>query len=459
MTYASVRSLPEGPLIAFYGDDFTGSSAAMEVLAFAGLSTVLFLGVPTPERLAQFAEMRAIGIAGTARARTPAWMEAQLPDIFRLLSRLNAPILHYKVCSTFDSSPEMGSIGKAAEIGAEIVSPSWIPMLTADPGMGRFQCFGHLFAKAGETGYRLDRHPVMARHPATPMPEADLGRHLALQTAMPVGLVDFTAMKAGRASAALERMVADGAQIVSLDVVDQETLAEAGRLIWSSEDEPIFAVGSQGVGTALVAHWRDAGMMPEVSRSPTSGRSQQIACISGSVSPITQSQIEHALANGFHGIRLDASQVVDDVAWSREVERAVGEGLAALVQGRDPLIYTATGPDDGAVGSMLDAVQTSGLSMETCNDRIGEGLGQALDTIVRAANLSRVVISGGDTSGRAAQQLGIDALTAIAPLDPGAPLCRCYSEYKMIDGLEIALKGGQVGQPDFFTAARNGGRR
>jgi 3-oxoisoapionate kinase len=28
----SPRPLPAGPLIAFYGDDYTGSSAAMEVL-------------------------------------------------------------------------------------------------------------------------------------------------------------------------------------------------------------------------------------------------------------------------------------------------------------------------------------------------------------------------------------------------------------------------------------------
>ena len=33
------RPLPEGPLVAFYGDDYTGSSAAMEALAFAGSSS------------------------------------------------------------------------------------------------------------------------------------------------------------------------------------------------------------------------------------------------------------------------------------------------------------------------------------------------------------------------------------------------------------------------------------
>src|SRR3712207_8495872 len=37
------RSLPDGLLLTFYGDDYTGSSAVMEVMTFAGLPTVLFL--------------------------------------------------------------------------------------------------------------------------------------------------------------------------------------------------------------------------------------------------------------------------------------------------------------------------------------------------------------------------------------------------------------------------------
>ena len=46
--------LPDGLLVAWYGDDFTGSAAVMEVLTFAGLPSVLFLDLPTPEQLARF---------------------------------------------------------------------------------------------------------------------------------------------------------------------------------------------------------------------------------------------------------------------------------------------------------------------------------------------------------------------------------------------------------------------
>ena len=64
-------ALPEGLLVAWYGDDFTGSAAVMEVLTFAGLPSVLFLDLPTPAQLARFARLRGIGIASTARAHGP----------------------------------------------------------------------------------------------------------------------------------------------------------------------------------------------------------------------------------------------------------------------------------------------------------------------------------------------------------------------------------------------------
>ena len=34
------------PLLTFYGDDFTGSTAVMEVLSFAGVPTMLFMEPP-----------------------------------------------------------------------------------------------------------------------------------------------------------------------------------------------------------------------------------------------------------------------------------------------------------------------------------------------------------------------------------------------------------------------------
>jgi uncharacterized protein YgbK (DUF1537 family) len=449
------RALPEGPLVAFYGDDYTGSSAAMEALAFAGVDTVLFLAPPTPERLRIFGTYRAIGIAGVARSRNPDWMEQNLPPVFKLLRSLGAPVVHYKVCSTFDSAPHIGSIGRAIDIASGLFD-GWIPMVIADPGMGRFQSFGHLFALAQGKGYRLDRHPTMSKHPVTPMDESDLCCHLAKQTKQAIGLVEFVAMKRRQADARLADALASGARVVSLDVLDEETLIEAGRLVWERNAAQVFAVGSQGLEAALVAYWHASRLLPKKEPAQPVVGVDRIACVSGSVSPVTASQIAYSVSHGFSGVRIDATKALDEPAWELEIVRASRDALRALSEGSSPMVFTATGPNDPAVTALRRAVATAGVSAEMVNDRIGAGLGRVLDAVVREAKLTRGVISGGDTSSHAASMLGIDALTAIAPMAPGSPLCRAHSIDPDRDGFEIALKGGQVGSDDFFCAVRDG---
>lgn len=186
------KSLPDGPLVTWYGDDFTGAAAVMEVLTFAGLPAVLFLDIPNEKRLNRFAGYRGIGIAGAARSQSPIWMEQNLPPIFAALQRIGAPVSHYKICSTLDSSPTVGSIGKAIELALPVLGGAWHPIIVAAPRIGRYQAFGNLFASAGGLAVRLDRHPTMSRHPVTPMDEADVRLHLGRQTELPIGLIEVT---------------------------------------------------------------------------------------------------------------------------------------------------------------------------------------------------------------------------------------------------------------------------
>lgn len=72
------------------------------------------------------------------------------------------------------------------------------------------------------------------------------------------------------------------------------------------------------------------------------------------------------------------------------------------------------------------------------------------------AGLSRIMVCGGDTSGHAGLQLGIQALTMIRPLAPGGPLCRAWSEDPAMDGIEIVFKGGQAGPEPYFEWVRSG---
>nr|WP_276306264.1 four-carbon acid sugar kinase family protein [Halomarina sp. PSR21] len=193
MTEETNRPTDDDLLLAFYGDDFTGSTDALEGLAANGVRAVLFLDPPTRADLDRFDDLDALGIAGASRSMTPGEMTEELRPAFEALSAFDVPIVHYKVCSTFDSAPDVGSIGRAIDIGQEMFDSPVVPVSQGtEVPHGRYVAFSNLFAvQDGET-YRIDRHPTMRDHPVTPMREGDLRRHLGEQTERDVGHVHVT---------------------------------------------------------------------------------------------------------------------------------------------------------------------------------------------------------------------------------------------------------------------------
>ena len=58
-------------LLAFYGDDFTGSTDALEQLTLAGIRTALFIEPPSAAQLKKFPGLQAVGVAGMTRSLAP----------------------------------------------------------------------------------------------------------------------------------------------------------------------------------------------------------------------------------------------------------------------------------------------------------------------------------------------------------------------------------------------------
>ena len=428
-------------LYAYYGDDFTGSTDVLESLAEGGVEAVLFLVPPTADLLARFPQARAIGLAGDARSRSPGWMDENLPTLFGALHALGAPLVHYKTCSTFDSSPGTGSIGHAMEIGAAAFG-GLVPILVGAPHLGRYVAFGNLFAAAGDGEvHRIDRHPTMSRHPVTPMDEADLRRHLAAQTDMKIGLVGLDRLKAGEGEAAFEGVVASRAAAILFDGVDRDTLRAAGDIVWRRAGDTVrFAVGSSGVTRAMIEAWRESGQVGEALTARIEP-ADRLLVVSGSCSPVTAGQIEWAVANGYAGVKVDVDALLRG---DFTEETIVTDALAAMSDGGSAVIYSATGPLEPGRGA-------SGAAL-------GTALGRIAKAIVAQGAVRRILFAGGDTSSHAVAQLGLFALTWAGATQRGAPLCRAHGDDPAFDGLELVLKGGQMGSPDFFEKVRKGDR-
>jgi uncharacterized protein YgbK (DUF1537 family) len=395
-------------VMCWYGDDFTGSTDALEALA-PHMPSVLFLRQPDEAVFQQFAEYSAFGLAGISRSESPEWMDANLPRAFEWLKSLGAGLCHYKVCSSFDSSPTVGNIGRAMEIGKRVFGGGFVPLVVGAPALRRYTFFGNLFAAAADGKiYRIDRHPSMMNHPVTPMREADLRLHLKEQTDLRVGLADDAEML----------------DAVLIDVMDESSLRRAGQKLWDEYRQP-FVVGSSGVEYALIAHW---GYEKKEAAAPAAV--DRLIVLSGSCSPSTARQIDYAGANGFGLVPIAESE-----------DAAVRAALHVLSNGKRGVV----------VHTPRERIESFGPAERK---RLGERAARILDRLLNESGVRRVVIAGGDTSSHAGQLIGIDALTFVAHLAPGAPLCKAWSRAANRQGLEFVFKGGQCGNDDFFELVR-----
>jgi len=428
------------PRYAWYGDDFTGATDTLATLAEGGQRALLFLGVPDARRLAAAGPLDALGIAGVARALGPAAMRAELEPVAGFFATLGAPLLHYKCCSTFDSAPEVGNLATALRLLGRAAKQPLVPIVGGQPGLGRYCVFGHLYASAGPGGevFRIDRHPTMSRHPVTPMHESDLRRHLAAQGLDGIARIDWRIFVGAPEDfdARVERQLAGHAGAVLFDVLQDAHLhLLGGWLARRAAAGSLLVLGASSVAQALIAHGQSVG--GEVPALPRIAAADgPVFVLAGSQSPVTAGQVERA-APAYQGLAIDAARLVAEPA---HLDAVAGSCAAALQGGRDVLAHTG-------------AVRAGGPGATAVAEAGGRLL---VEVLRRVPQLRRVGVAGGDTSSHALRALGPWALSCLGRLADGVPLVRAHADDPRLDGLELMLKGGQMGPPDLFGTLRSG---
>ncbi|GAA4489776.1 four-carbon acid sugar kinase family protein [Microbacterium panaciterrae] len=410
---------------AFYGDDFTGSVDALLQFARRGWRGRLFVGVPDRTVLAEAAtEVDVVGIAGIARSLgSDAW-EAEVRPALEALTSLRPPVIQFKACSTADSSPDIGSLGRVIELGREIVAPAVIPLLFAQPDFGRYTVFGHHFAAENGHVYRLDRQPTMSRHPSTPMTESELAVHLGRQTKLPIGAIPFTEYTSPADLA--DRLLAHGADGevgVVLDALDDHHVSLIGGAL-ALLRPPVFAIGSGGLSLGLAtADGGFAAPLPTTTTTPG-----PVLVVSGSRSAQTRRQAMAAASAGWHVQQLplpaDSDAIASVVGHLRAGTSVVLTSDDAVVAASDPLPAIARAAAEFVRAAITDA------------------------------GVRRVVVCGGDTSSRIAGLLGARSLEIAANPWGNIVLLRAIAPGLEVDGVELLLKGGQVGADDLFERIR-----
>ena len=401
------------------------------------------------------------------RTMVPDEMSKTLGQAFSVLKSLNPRHVHYKVCSTFDSSPEIGNIGTAIETGARIFQNEFTPVLVAAPNLGRYSAFGNLYARMGIGSqgaiYRLDRHPSMCAHPITPALESDLRLHLSKQTSEPMGLIDLVDIvkPTSEIITKLNAEIAERKKIVFFDAMYEKQMITIGEVLdqKAGKNSPLFSVGSSGIEKALGDFWTKQKIFNPRTQWEQLSECQPMLVLSGSVSPITGSQIEWAVKNGFEDIEVNP-QLMENEDFEFFISKYQKRIVSGLGKGKSVILHTSKGPEDPRVQKIKSILNKKGWDdqmMKSQTARIfGKILGQSARRALNQFPVKRLVIAGGDTSSFVARELGIEAVEMIAPLFSGSPLCRAFASGSPVDGIEVNLKGGQFGDETYFGALQKG---
>ena len=455
------------------GDDFTGSSDIALMLAGArgeGLATVQYVGVPcgpagqdadAPDADAGDIEARDVEagvVALKSRSVPVADAVAQSLAALEWLRAQGAQTILFKVCSTFDSTPE-GNIGPVAEALADALARATgrddpVIVCPAFPATGRTVYRGHLFV-----GDRLLSESGLESHPLNPMTDPDLVRWLGRQTAGAVGRVGFDVV-AGGADAVREALIAErdaGRRLVVCDAVRDDDLRVLGRAMVEG-GFPLAVCGS-GLALGLPALLGAGASGSDAFGSGTSGASASGAsasgsggpgsgwsgiegpavALSGSCSGATRAQLAAHEAAGHPVRRLDADAIVGGIARPDELaDWALGRAGEGLV----PVLATSDDPDAVRAVQERHGRERSAAAIEAMHGAL------ALALVSRGA--TRIVAAGGETSGAVVTALGAKALAIGPMIDPGVPaLATGHGDAR----IGLALKSGNFGAPDFFGKA------
>ena len=418
------------PQIGFLADDLTGAADVLAQAHALGLDAALVLD---PERVSSTTG-DVVGIAGPARSLAGAELDHAIRAGLAELAGLDLTVLLYKVCSTFDSSPTTGSIGRAIELMHEqFPGHGPIPVVPAQPAFGRYTAFSQHFGVHHGLVHRLDRHPVMSQHPATPMSEADLRLVLASQLASKHAVpgLHLPAYSDGSFSAQWKQLRDGDDEAFVVDAVDEAHMdTVAASLCGDSAPNRIpLVVGSGGIMAALARRSGKRGDTGE----PTTASGPTLV-VSASASATTDAQIADAVDHGWIDIAIPAEAITDQPA-AGECKRLIEE---ALGEGRNVIAHTTRGPDD-------PRLRTASVS----SAQVGRTLGNLVRGAVRRDLTRDVIICGGDTSSHTLLTLGVNELRVSEQFVTAGPICATDAQSDLA-GCRLLLKGGQVGPPDLF---------
>lgn len=410
--------------IVCIADDFTGAGDAASFLRKGGLKTVYING-DCLEQYSPGTDVEALVIATKCRSIDPALAVEQVCAAGRWGLSQGAEHIYYKFCSTFDST-ERGNIGPVVDALMELCACPYTILCPALPVNGRCVRNGILYVN----GTALADSP-MKNHPLNPMHKSYIPDLMRPQSKHPCISLNLQDLQAGAEQIEEKLRLAERGTGHVTAAVDYCRDSDGQRIAELFGGLKVLSGGS-GLLEHLGRLW--SGRRPAAGADIAVDSGKPRVLLAGSCSEMTRKQIEAFTAQGGMAVRIDPLALISGTQSLEALEAQLSSA------GEDILFYSSADAAEVEKNQRLGAQRISRLLEDTM---------AKLAVCALKCGKTRIIVAGGETSGRVMQELGFSAYKIGADAAPGVPRMSPVER----EEVSLILKSGNFGDERFFLTA------
>jgi uncharacterized protein YgbK (DUF1537 family) len=401
--------------LAIIADDLSSATDCGAQMVRSGLSVV----VPRKEYLlpAEARDASVISIDTDSRSLSAEQAYAKVKAATQQLVKQGRTAFYKSVDSTL-----RGNLGAEVEAVLDVARPDCAVIAPAFPKYGRTTLDGIQYLNdrpLHETEFSTD--------PTSPVKDADIGRRLAEGSRRRCGRLTLDQLHAGseKISNAVESMVANGIELVVIDIAEQEDLKRLCLGLSHSHLKVVY-VGSTGLAEFVPLAFGVNSISTAMNKDYSVDPRPALALV-GSASETTRKQLQVAhTKNQLKIIQLDPTHVIQNGQFAAaELEKTEANLRAFLAAGHDTAIAVNSSREEIAATQQLGA--RLNLTASHVAQRIVDWLAQAGSRLVSEGQISGIVATGGDTANALCNALDTQALEILGEVEAGIPSCAFWA--------------------------------
>jgi uncharacterized protein YgbK (DUF1537 family) len=426
--------MSENIKIGIIADDLTGANDSGVQLVKKGLSvSVIF---DQSKGVDQYTDVLVINTDSRALTKELSYERSRKAASF--LKQYGCAHIYKKIDSTL-----RGNLGAELEAVDHEFNPDFVIIAPAFPKIGRTTHRGIHYLNDTP----LDQTEI-SRDPKCPVKDANIPRLLEEQSNQKVGVLETGKLGRNRENwvQALNQFKMQNVKWIVCDATKDEHLQWITSSLVGLSHQFVW-VGSAGLAEYLPDELGYSSIMKQEYEMQT--RSGNVLVVSGSVSQITQQQVE--MVKGQEEISAVSFNPIDALTnedeWNKIKQNYIQQVMGFL-QKSDCVLHVAAGQANRE--KTLTKGNELGISPTEVSNKISSGLGQIASEVVQSTrNVSGLVLTGGDTATDVCRHLGGNGIRLYKEVETGIPLGKLIGDIKIL----TITKAGAFGNEDSLVNA------